>query len=809
MPARKDTAGQGIAWMEVSVLDRSTRCGLMMALLTATTFAQPVDERPAKDGDWGFRPAHQSAVHRTPPAFSWRPQKDASSYELQIARDEGFEDLAYQSKDIAFNVHCPNEALAPGSWHWRFRVRHGDDISEWSRARSFVVPEDAVSFPLPARESLLARVPGSHPRLFVRPEQQELLRSVKDDSTDYRALIEHCEKLLSDPPDSEEPPKYPEGTVYKSEEWRAIWWGNRRYTIEVLENASKLAFAYWLEGDERFGRAAKDLLMAAAAWDPKGATGYRYNDEAGMPYAYHFSRTYTFLHDFLSEEERTACQKVMRIRGREMYAHLHPRHLWQPYSSHSNRAWHFLGEVGIAFHGEIPEAEDWVWFALNVFANVYPVWSDADGGWHEGMAYWQSYLSRFTWWADVMKAAVGLDAYRLPFFANCGDFALYLVPPGSTGGGFGDLAQRTDAERLRPFMTTLAQQAGNAYWRWYVEQAGGPKSVGGFIGFLRSASADVAPKAPADLPTSKLFEGTGVAVLNSTILDGRDNIGIRFKSSPFGTQSHGYDSNNSFLVTAFGKRLLIRSGQRDVYGSDHHTKWMWQTKSTNSIAIGGHGQRAHSAAAVGRIGDFVTTETIDYVRGEAAASYAKDVERFDRGILFVKPDLIVVHDRIHSKAPQKMQWFLHALAPFEIDGQTTLLRLDDVACRIEHLAPKVGLSQVDRCDPPPRERVTLTQFHLTAETEEKASSQTFVTVIRVWRRNGAEDPEAVAGTPPASMLEEVDGGYVLRATSGERRVTVLLRRDGEALITGAGLETHGEIAVRVSGGGEAEATLVR
>jgi hypothetical protein len=121
-------------------------------------------------------------------------------------------------------------------------------------------------------------------------------------------------------------------------------------------------------------------------WDPKGATGYRYNDEAGMPYAYYFARTYTFVYDLLTEQQRQQCREVMRIRGDEMYRHLHPRHLWQPYSSHSNRAWHFLGEIGIAFHGEIPEAEDWTWFAMNVFFNAYPVWSDDDGGWHEGTA---------------------------------------------------------------------------------------------------------------------------------------------------------------------------------------------------------------------------------------------------------------------------------------------------------------------------------------------------------------------------------------------------------------------------------------
>ena len=91
----------------------------------------------------------------------------------------------------------------------------------------------------------------------------------------------------------------------------------------------------------------KQILMDCAKWDPLGATGYRYNDEAGMPYAYYFARTYTFAYDLLTEQEREVCRRVMKIRGDEMYRHLYPQAtLWQPYSSHSNRAWHFLGEVG-------------------------------------------------------------------------------------------------------------------------------------------------------------------------------------------------------------------------------------------------------------------------------------------------------------------------------------------------------------------------------------------------------------------------------------------------------------------------------
>ncbi|MHC4521191.1 MAG: heparinase II/III domain-containing protein, partial [Planctomycetota bacterium] len=123
---------------------------------------------------------------------------------------------------------------------------------------------------------------------------------------------------------------------------------------------------------------------------------------------------------------------------------------------------------------------------------------------------------------------------------------------------------------------------------------------------------------------------------------------MAFKSSPFGTQSHGYESNNSFLLWAYGKRLLIRSGYRDIYGSAHHQNWMWSTRSVNNITINGQDQMKHTARAQGRITAFETTPALDVVIGDATDSYAEGVELFKRAIIFVKPDLIIVYDRLKT-----------------------------------------------------------------------------------------------------------------------------------------------------------------
>lgn len=771
--------------------------------------APALDERPAEEGTWGYRPDDGCNLEITPPAFSWRPMREIASWQLECARGDRFQEgqVFYRAEGIRINVHCPPRAFPPGKYVWRYRgVDRAGHVTAWSRVRRFTIAKGAAELPLPSREELLARVPKTHPRLFLRPEDlprlMELARGPMQDA--FRQLEARCRRLLKNPPPTAEPPKYPPGTERLSEAWREIWWGNRMYTVAALDSAATLAFTWRLGGDAEFGQLARRILMDCARWDPKGSTGFRYNDEAGMPYNYYFSRTYTFVYDLLSEDERRQCRQVMKARGDEMYQVLCPRHFWQPYNSHANRAWHFLGEVGIAFLGEVEGADDWLWFAMNVFATVYPVWSDDDGGWHEGASYWAAYLERFTWWADVMKAAVGIDAYRKPFFSRTGYYAMYLMPPGKTDGGFGDLASSRSARANLGLMRVFAAQARNPHWQWYVDQLAGTRksepnlpTPGAYIGFLRGTLPAVQPKPPGDLPTSRVFRGTGQAYLNSTLFDARQGVQVAFKSSPMGSQSHGYDAQNAFLLSAYGQRVLISSGYRDIHGSEHHRRWMWSTRSVNSITVDGRGQLPHSAAATGQITAFATSKTLDIVSGEAGPCYrtglrpdeGRFLNRFTRTLIFVKPDLLVIYDQLAAPNDSSFEFWLHAPAEFHIAGPRDIeVHTGGVSCPIAFLAPEnLSIVQTDRFDPPPRPRVKLHEWHLTASTP-KMRRVEFVTLLRPHRTSQT--------VPRQAELKRVGGGYVLSAPISGGRILALLPVDASAELSAEGFSTRGEVAVR-------------
>jgi hypothetical protein len=759
-----------------------------------------LDERPAEPEEWGYRPADGDVSQVTPPNFSWRPQKGLT-WEIQCAADAQFKKIEYRVDGVEFNVHCPPRTLEPGTYTWRYRGKdRSGAYTNWSRARTFTIAKDAVAMPLPARQELIARIPKTHPRLFMRPENLGRLRELAQGKMkrQYDELVKECEGLLAKPPATKEPPTYPEGMQSGSDEWREIWWGNRTYTIRALNGAATLAFTRLLGGQEKYGLEAKRILLECATWNPKGSTGYRYNDEAGMPFAYYFSRTYSFVNDLLSEQERQICRDVMKIRGQEMYQHLCPRHLWQPYASHSNRAWHKLGEAGIAFLGEIEEAEDWVWFAANVFFNVYPVWSDDDGGWHEGVSYWSSYIGRFTWWADVMREAIGINAYDKPYFSKLGYYAMYLMPPGKIDGGFGDGANRYKASSLVPLMSQLAAQAGNGHWQWYAEQMGGPQPEKGYIGFIRGALAEVEPKAPDGLPASKLFKGIGQAYLNTTLTSAENDVQVIFKSSPMGTQSHGSEANNSFALWAYGQRLLIRTGHYYSYGGPHHRDWMWSTRSVNNITVNGKSQTKRSAKAQSEIVAFKTTPAMDVVVGEAGSAYETPLERFTRAIIFVKPEVVIVYDRLEAKEPSTYEYWLHAVNKFDVKGRDEIqVRNGDVVCDIAFLTQgNLSFTQTDQYDPNPGPQITLREWHLTAKTAEKRQKTEFVTVY--WPHRATDEIKKRA------ILRSIDGGYVLNVELAGKKLTALLPTDDDAVLREPdGLTTKGAIKLRLERPGQA------
>jgi hypothetical protein len=230
---------------------------------------------------------------------------------------------------------------------------------------------------------------------------------------------------------------------------------------------------------------------------------------------------------------------------------------------------------------------------------------------------------------------------------------------------------------------------------------------------------------------------------------------------------------------------------------------MWQTKSTNSITVNGQGQEPHSDSAVGEIVDFRTSQAFDYVVGEAASAYDGKLDRFTRRILFVKPEVVLIFDQLAAPQPATYEWHLHAPVEMTVAGQHNIqVVVKGASCQTDMLWP-VGLevSQTDRFDPPPRPRVKLVEYHLTAKTSQPAGKQAFVTVLRPYRTG-----ETLKGK---AHLEEIAGGFAVTVPLSDGETRILLQTKPGASLSGAGISTDGEVgAMRFDAEGKVRATFV-
>jgi hypothetical protein len=316
------------------------------------------------------------------------------------------------------------------------------------------------------------------------------------------------------------------------------------------------------------------------------------------------------------------------------------------------------------------------------------------------------------------------------------------------------------------------------------------------MGFIRGALPEVSPQSPDDLPTSRLFRGTGQAYLNTTLMNAADDVQVIFKSSPRGTWSHGSDANNAFLLFAYGEKLLIRSGHYYNYGGPHHAGWVWSTRSVNSITVDGRDQLKRSPAARGEIVAFRTTPSIDVVVGEAASAYGRRdggervLNRFTRAIIFVKPDLVIVYDRLVAPQESSFEYWLHAIQKIDVvDQRHVRVRNGGVLCDIDFLAPAdLKFTQTDQYDPNPWERIRTREWHLTATTATRAKSVEFVALYRPHRKNQV--------VPEGASLTAIDGGYRLDAQVTAGDVTALLPSSDDLTLEAPGLQTRSHVAVQ-------------
>ncbi|MEN6546890.1 MAG: DUF4962 domain-containing protein [Armatimonadia bacterium] len=706
-----------------------------------------------------LRPAAGRVVLQNPPDFSWPPVRGAAGYDLQLSQNRDFPAADTPTINCLYNVYSHSRTLGNGTWYWRVRcLDKAGAASDWGQANDFVVTAAAVPFPVPAAADLLKAIPASHPRVYATASTLAAFRAPMADKQKawWESFKPRLEQLLTRPIDKEPGREYivtpgagglTDADVQQLNKLRSM-------AGSANDRMQNLAFGYLLSGDRRYGDAAVAQMLEIATWDPMGATSYRNQDQVFRDIAWMMATAYDWCWDLMTPEQRDKVREAILVRARTLYKDFaedgRPLNEY-PYDSHGITAYGYLGIISIALAHESEEPDTWFKYIAATYPAVFPPWGGEEGGWSQGVGYWK-WSQHFAWvFFDALKSATGLDMYDKAYTRNNGWYKLYMHPPWNDRHHFGDGNHGAPDATDQSNMARYAREYGNPYFRWYAQTMPGKTSFGLYSYLWHDETVPARP--PADLPQGRYFPDIGWVAMHSDLSDA-DDVMLAFKSSQYGSYNHSHADQNSFVLYAYGEPLLIDSGYYDWYGSGHDVGFTRQTKAHNDILVNGEGQPIFDMTAQGRILKHFTSPAVDYALGDATPAYKGKLSKFQRHILYLRPNSFVIVDEVEAPEPSTFTWTLHAEQEMKLDPakQEVTVTRGGARCLVKFITPQgLKLEQTDQFTPP-SVRKPANEWHTSATTVEKSKKMRFVTFIRPARTSEPEQDLEVQAKLEGDLL---------------------------------------------------------
>jgi heparinase II/III-like protein/uncharacterized protein DUF4962/Big-like domain-containing protein len=598
------------------------------------------------------RPADCARVEQTPPDLSWPDLSFDAQYRVILTYPDG------HSKTLTAPQNWINwdEVLPAGAYTWQVQVTNSNG-TQISRARRFTVDAAAVPFLVPDWTVLFNRATSIlHPRAL--PDMGTAQIMIGQRQAEFALLLYQVDGRLAESVPAEPPPGASIPVIVEA-------------TDLACRKALAAALGWHVSHREDHLADAVRRALNLASWNPGGTTSYANAVEASRQIAWTLTLAYDWLYARLDHDQKNRLLTSIRARGTDMYNDIisyRARVAIHPRDSPANYTLTHLGAMSAVLAGDVPEAQSWLRDALPLAIHWTSPWGGEDGGFANGTSYAQFDTggSLIPW--NTLRWVVGVDMAQKAWVRNYGRFNPYFLPPGSPAGAFGDGAEQVLTETWARSGKAYTLFAPSPLGRWYASQLAGEDPTR--LELLLAPPADPGPAPyPAGTPNAALFPSIGWAAMHSSLED-RSRISAYFKSSPYGSASHSHADQNSFVVTAAGQALAIDSGYYDGFDSPHWRQWYKQTRAHNAITFdGGQGQvifEESGQLGPGAIVRFEHHSGYDIVTGDATPAYGGALTEAQRSMVYLRPNLLLVYDRLASNTPRQWEWNIHALNPMTV-----------------------------------------------------------------------------------------------------------------------------------------------
>ncbi|EIQ00420.1 Heparinase II/III-like protein [Opitutaceae bacterium TAV1] len=779
-----------------------------------------VDTSPQPEKHPPEVPVEGERVSVNPPPMVWRVDERAASYEVELSPDRSFpkDSRLIRVENIPYSFYNYSSPLAAGQWFWRYFVKTADGrLSNPGPVRSFIVPPDAETLPLPTPADLLARMPA-HPRVFVTPATLATFRARREGASRdaWESIREKAEAILKGQPPVLPVTRVPlaraeikHSSVSISQSWKkgdpirrqvfwldakgAAWWTPAFSYKGLSSSATKadvLSLAWLISGDERYAEAARKWLDHVAQFridwhlDPQTRAGHDtvvYAYEYGLKAA---ALAYDRLYDRLTPAERGAVIAHIEYHVESAGTWIRDKSLvhLNYQSSHVQQCMHALLTTVLATAKDSPAIDKWVAYIVPQYVNRI-AWTSEDGGYFEGQTYGHKFAMILEGLAAI-RTACGIDLFRQPALRNAGRYWLYAMNLNYWFNHWGDnysLIWPWANPRDAYISGFLAAMTHDPYVKWYADTVlTDPEN----IPFYYISGQAPAARPPVDIPQARVFPLTGTVTAYDRFYD-HQSARVFFRSSPWGSHSHSHADQNGFVIHAGGEILAPDTGYYTYAGDTYHYKWSKATVAHNSMLVNGRGQgNPPDITAKGKITEFFHGGRATFFVGDASQAYEKPLQVFRRAMLFIRPATWVVYDELEADTPASFNWLLNVFQKPDItpDARRIVVAQQAMRLQVDHLLPEnVGYTANNNrpfpVKTPGRMWSRITEafpqpWHIEVTNERAAKDESFLALLQAYRdKDGPREKttETIATATTTGLRYETVADATATAAAGSRR----------------------------------------
>ncbi len=760
-------------------------------------------------------------------------------YDFQLGQTQN---LSGKETITASGLRMPfynnHQALAPGTWYWRYRVAG----KEWSPILEITILPGVSKFESPKEDIALQMIPAQHPRVFKSLD-------IKSPTTDQKNLIAQYKskadatlrkKIADYKVKGEDIP-----ATTSPEEKDQILRFRLRYEVEgICADIENLLMAYEVTHSDKYLNQALSFAKHIASLN--GVEMYETADFSASKSMATLAMAYDMASEKIPAGEKKQYEKFITpvaqlIMGEALKENvgsadgLVAEHFFQ-------HIFHNVFTTAMIMKGHLPEADTWFRMLYNIGLSRSPGGGFlADGVWANGnMGYMhvnmESMVGNFLLYRDLFK----VNTFSHPWYMNCANALAYTVPIKSAGDGFADGSDEwKQVNRLRAgFAYILGQELNNAFAINYAYKISNQQ----LDSIYKFSSTDFAeyrlqhqPKKIAQLnwksiPQSAIFPQSGIAVMNTDVLNAKKNLFLSFYSSPFGVGSHGLAEQNSFNIIYKGKPLFYPTGYKVTTQDKHYLVAHKHSRARNTITVDGKTQ-GYSQSDYGWLPRYLDGESMTYVMGDASNAYKKmdskivnwitviknanlynakngfiitdeddpKVSKFRRHLVMLRPNLVVVYDELEAQKPVTWTFQLNGLQRANMSlnptDQSLIANADDGDALAnvfgslpitKKLVDSSFLRPFDWLNPQrgrPAKKFEQQQFQYRVENTGKAKQMRFLAVIQIDESNSLSFKKI----QPDAKGNIVIGDYVINGQLNlgkEARLEIENKSTGEYLLYG-------------------------